>query len=283
MALKQIKRAAISLLAFFMILSSGGCTESEQCSTETTVLPVLMYHGLTENNSRQNRYMISPALFEQDLKYLRSKGYTTIFASELISYIRNGSSLPAKPVILTFDDGYLNNYTYAYPLLKKYKMKALISPIGISADEAENEKYRSPEWSQCKWSELREMVRSGCVELGNHTYDLHKLTAGKKGATRRSGESDIEYKQRLSEDILSAQNRIEKETGKKPESFVYPFGAKSEGSDNVIRSLGFSAIFDCENKINTISSQEDLYRLHRFLRPLDISSEVFLSEILDCH
>ncbi len=252
-----------------------------QTETAQLKLPIIMYHGLSEKESRQNEYMIDPEYFEHDLKYLSENGYHTIFISELADYFYKGSPLPENPVIITFDDGYLNNYTYAYPLLKKYNAKAVISPIGLSADDAENEEYRSPLWSQCTWEQLKEMADSGLVEIQNHTYNLHKLSGNLKGAAAKSGESYEDYKERLSKDIMTANNRIKDEIGNKPCTFVYPFGAKSEHTEEIIRSLGFKAILDCENKMNYISDKEDLFELHRFLRPNDMDSDEFFAEIMN--
>ena len=214
---KKIIRSALSfILLAAVMLSMCSCGKNTQtCEAETLTLPVIMYHGLTDKQSRQNQYMISPDCFEQDLKYLKENGYETISVSELVRHFKEKKPLPEKPVLITFDDGYLNNYTFAFPLLKKYNAKALISPIGISADEAENEKYRSADWSQCRWKELKEMCDSGLVELGNHTYDLHKTGAGKNGAAKMPGEDEMEYEKRLKEDVISANEAIKKKYWKR--------------------------------------------------------------------
>ena len=265
---KKIIRSLLSaVIVSAVMFSMCSCKKDTQvCQEEALKLTVIMYHGLTDKHSRQNQYMISPDSFEDDLKFLKENGYHTISVSELILHFKDKRPLPEKPVLITYDDGYLNNYTFAFPLLKKYNAKALISPIGISADEAEKEKYRSADWSQCRWSELMEMCNSGLVELGNHTYDLHKTGGGKNGAAKMYGEDEQEYEKRLKEDVITANEAIIKHTGKTPQAFVYPFGAKSGSTEEIIRSLGFSAIFDCENKMNILTSQDDLYHLHRFIR-----------------
>ena len=72
--------------------------------------------------------MLSPAQFESDLKYLKENGYHTVVVQDLIDYVEKGVPLPEKPVMLTFDDGYYNNYYYAFPLLEEYDAKIVISP-----------------------------------------------------------------------------------------------------------------------------------------------------------
>ncbi|MBR2038566.1 MAG: polysaccharide deacetylase family protein, partial [Lachnospiraceae bacterium] len=93
----------------------------------------------------------------------------------LADYVENGTMLPEKPVLLTLDDGYENNYTNAFPLLKKYNMKAVISLIGKDMRLNENQ--------------LKEKHDSGLVEIGNHTYDLHSISGDVKDADKKPGET----------------------------------------------------------------------------------------------
>ena len=67
---------------------------------------------------------------EQDFQYLKEQGYTAVLPDDLIAYANGEGQLPPKPILITFDDGYYNNYSYAFPLLKKYDMKAVISIVG---------------------------------------------------------------------------------------------------------------------------------------------------------
>ena len=241
---------------------------------------VIMYHGFLKDKTLQNEYMIDPVYFESDLKYLTENGFHTMFASELSEYVEKCEPVPEKTVILTFDDGYLNNYTYAYPLLKKYSCKAVISPIGKAADDAENEQYRSSAYSQCKWSELEEMRSSGFVELQNHTYNMHTIINGIRGAEQRNNEKKEMYIKRLSSDLLRFNKRMQEETGCVPEALTLPFGAGGEAAVAAAKELGFRMVFDCEEKINYISSTDDLFHIHRFLRPNNKSSEEYFGNIL---
>ncbi len=238
-------------------------------------LPIIMYHGLVSDVSYQNQYMIDPNLFEQDLIYLKDNGYHTIFISELEDYVENRKPLPEKPIILTFDDGYYNNYVYAYPLLKKYQQKAVISPIGITADRAEEEQRKNPLYSQCGWTELKEMSCSGLVEIQNHTYNLHQNDTDRKGAAARPNESEAEYEEMLLNDLQMFSDKMYQNLQQRPNAFVYPFGAKSKSTLSIVKKAGYRAVLDCEQKMNLINDIEDLYTLHRFLRPGQVSSKVF--------
>ena len=97
--------------------------EASTSSAKEIKLPILMYHGIRKSTSAQNKYVISPDEFESDLKYIKENGYETIVVADLLEYFDNGKALPEKPIMITFDDGCLNNYTYAFPLLKNIMQK----------------------------------------------------------------------------------------------------------------------------------------------------------------
>lgn len=78
-------------------------------------IPVLNYHKVDEQKIALS---ISPQEFEEQIKYLAKEGYNTITPSEMMNALEYGTPLPEKPIMITFDDGYLDNYTNAYPILK---------------------------------------------------------------------------------------------------------------------------------------------------------------------
>ena len=269
--------AAVSFMCFTFVLRQEQPVINNIAPVK---IAVVMYHGLIDDTSKQNKYFIDTKYFEEDLKYLNENGFQTIFASDLISHFEKNTPLPEKPVLLTFDDGYYNNYTFAYPLLKKYNCKAVISPIGYPADEAAKENRQNTFYSQCTWKQLKEMSDSGLVEIQNHTYNLHHIDSGRNGAKNNPNENFETYKKLLSDDLLKFNQRMFEEIGKYPDSVVFPFGARSKQSIEIVKSLGFKAAFDCEEKINTLSSSEDLFYIHRFLRPNNMSSKDFFENTI---
>ena len=82
-------------------------------------VPILMYHSVCNNRRVHSEYRITPETLESDLVYLKEHGYTSIFVGDLVAYVYEGYALPDKPLIITLDDGYLNNYTEGLPLLEK--------------------------------------------------------------------------------------------------------------------------------------------------------------------
>lgn len=246
-------------------------------------VPILMYHGLLKDSRMQNKFVISPDRFEDDLKYLKDKGYSTIFMTDLINYVKKGEPLPEKPIILTFDDGYYNNYLYAYPLLKKYKAKAVISIIGHYTELYSQTDPNHPNYSHITWDQLDDMINSGYVEIQNHTYDMHTYDKGRRGAMQKNGEDDPAYQNVLDTDVGLLQQKILKETGWLPNTFAYPFGYLNENSDSFMKAMGFEATLSCSEGINHIDRtlndpQEQLYSLKRILRPPNMSSSDFFEK-----
>ena len=234
-------------------------------------VPILMYHGLNSGKTAMGDYYISASALESDLKYLKNNGYSTITMSELINYVKDqtGSvTLPEKPVILTFDDGFLNNHTYGTELLKKYQMKAVISIIGSATEEMSGTPYKNKATCAASWEELQEMLDSGVWEVQNHTYDLHDLNKGRKGASRKAGESEEAYEKFLKEDLSMLQTAIKEETGAVPNTFTWPFGAYTKDCRGLLKTLGFEASLSCNSGINKIQKgdTEGLFLLKRNIR-----------------
>ena len=97
---------------------------------------VLEYHNFTENASQAADYTMTVSALRRDLDFLRDNGYTTVLPRELAAgQLDDGSPLPQKAVLLTFDDGYESNYTLAFPILREYGAKAAISLITSRIDE----------------------------------------------------------------------------------------------------------------------------------------------------
>ncbi len=146
-------------------------------------LPVLMYHHL--HPSRKDSLTVSTEQFEQQLKFLAAAGYQPITCRDVIDHLDRGTPLPARPVLLTFDDGYVDNLEYAYPLLVRHGFKATIFlPVGLLGQTNH-------------WDQGQELLLSagqlsqfdpGVVELGLHSYlheNYQRMSAAEIGSDAR--------------------------------------------------------------------------------------------------
>lgn len=243
-------------------------------------VPIIMYHSLLKDPARANDYVISPAVFEQDLQYLKAGGYETVVVQDLIDYVYNRKALPEKPVMITFDDGHLNNLTYGLPLLEKYDMRAVISVVGSYVEKAVKENDPNPGYAYVTWEDLKTMAASDRFEIQNHSYDLHQQS-GRKGSARKNGEALSQYQQVLSEDLGKLQQLLEEKVGVVPTAFTYPYGYVSQDSIDILKHLGFQAALTCQEKQNYLTRDPDcLYQLHRYNRPSGISTYRFMVKAL---
>ncbi|WMJ21832.1 polysaccharide deacetylase family protein [Paludicola sp. MB14-C6] len=244
-------------------------------------LPVAMYHQILKDYKRWGDYVIPPSQFEEDLKYIQQKGYTTVSAQQIMNYVNKGTPLPPKPMLITFDDGYEGVYEYAFPLLKKYNMKAVFAIIGKHTDIFSNpNEKQSVVYGHATWDQLREMQKSGVFEIGNHTYNMHDGPGNRRYGTKiRPGESIVDYKIALDKDVGALYKQIEKEIGVAPLVFAYPFGAICPESKPILKDIGFSIILTSEQKNNTLTRNmaTPIY-LKRFNRPHSDSTSSYFKK-----
>lgn len=170
-----------------------------------TKIPILMYHHISENHEEWNESTISPMRFKEDMLYLKALNYNTIDFRDYINFKEVNKPLPENPIIITFDDGYLSNYKYAYPILKELNMKATISIIGWSVGRNYHKDGITPIKEHFNWEQAKEMYDSGVMDIQHHTFDLHNIgdniTFG-KGIEKMTGESVEQYTIRFTIDTL---------------------------------------------------------------------------------
>ena len=257
---------------------------STAASTEQPVrMVVLMCHAINSNPKKSGDYVITAKALEKDLQYIKEQGYQTVVMSDIIAYVRDGTPLPQKPIMITFDDGYYNNYLNAFPLLQKYEMKAVVSIIVGETDKYSNLNENKENYSHLTWEMINEMMESGWVEFQNHSYNMHKLSGPRRGVCRKSGESTEEYLRAVGEDLQKGQDRIEEMTGWRPNTFTYPFGSYSKESEPLLAELGFEASLGVEGKLFCLTRSEDcLIRIPRYNRSCKTSAEAILTKAFPC-
>ena len=277
----KLKTILIYLCVFTMVIFSAGALlpKGEAEESGAVPLPVIMYHSICDDGEKTSKFVISKSSLKQVLKYITESGYTPISSWELIDFVENGTPLPEKPIMITFDDGYFNNYCYAYPLLKEYNTKAIISIIGKYTDMYSEIDEENPNYSHITWEQAREMYDSGLVEIQNHSYDSHTTDKGRNGTKKKKGESGAAYASYMLSDIGRLQQEIEQNLGYKPQVFAYPFGSVSEASYDILKEMGFKITLSCEEKVNQIrqGDTECLYMMDRYLRTNKRSAEEILN------
>lgn len=223
-------------------------------------VPILMYHRLIKNADEKKIHTIYLDIneFEKQLKYLKDNSYITITFKDL-SKLSKEDRKKKKYIILTFDDGYKDNYDLLFPLLKKYNMKAVIYMV---SDEKYNrwdvEASGEKKFDLMSKDEMLEMHKSGLVEFGGHTLHHPKLDT----LTEEEQKYEIE------------ENKIylEKTLGEKLYSFAYPYGIFNETSKKIVKELGFN--YGLATDSGAFYIDDDLYQVRR----IGIFSDITMSK-----
>jgi peptidoglycan/xylan/chitin deacetylase (PgdA/CDA1 family) len=257
----------------------GEDTAVTAATPDSVSLPILMYHFIVENRGELH---ICPYEFERDLIFFRDNGYNTIGISELIDFVYLGVPLPPNPVMLTFDDGYYNNYHYAFPLLQEYDMKAVIFIIAAHTDIWSENFYEDLDSGHMTWEQIREMQASGHVEFGGHTYNMHHIRGndGRRGASRMDGECILDFQRLFGRDTQKFNDRFAEETGRTPTAFAFPFHEVCDDAIDVLVRQGYRAFFTYRgnNAVNelTVGDRDCLMNLYRINRSRLRDAEMIL-------
>lgn len=210
-------------------------------------VPVLNYHQI--NDEAHNVLTLSSSEFEAQMEYLRENGYTSITPEELSDYLETGKELPPKPVLITFDDGYMDNYRVAYPIMQKYHYTATI--FLISDFIGNYNRYLT-------WQQVREMQGQGFV-FESHTLNHCLLT--------ELSEEEIEFQ------LVKSRQALEWQLGKEVEYLAYPGGYYDKRIIKIAKQAGYRGAFTI-NFGRTGKRHSELFALNRI--PIFESKHTFL-------
>jgi len=197
-------------------------------------VPILNYHKVDILN---HALSVSPQEFEEQMEYLYKNKYNTITPDQLMAYLKYGKQLPYKPIMITFDDGYLDNYTNAYPIMKKYGFIATIFIVT-------NLVGHDPRFMT--WDQAKEMQQNGIV-FGSHTVNHTSLTSLTK--------------EQIRDELTQSRDEMTRQLGKPPNYFAYPTGTYNSEIEDIVRSAGYKAAFTI--RYGQVGVDSDLYALER--------------------
>ena len=254
--------------------------KAEISPEEVSKVSVIMYHNFVTDEDVKSgvefdEYSIKPEDFEEDLIWLQNNGYVTITSDDLIRHLEGKKSLPQKAVIISIDDGSWGVYTNAYPLLKKYNMKADLNVIGANIDSTwenlDSGGTRNGDSAPyCTWEELIEMSESGVINLCSHTYGLHVYNKEKRiGMSMMENETAENFAKTVKKDYELSVSCIEGWTGKKPETVAYPYSKRSAESDEIVLgNTGYKILMAGEGARGTAANY--------FVKGCDIENQLTL-------
>lgn len=249
---------------------------------------VLCYHDVADVVDDPDGMTISTDRLVQHLSWLRAEGYRAIGVDDLLAAQRGERPLPAKAVLLTFDDGFVSFHQRVLPLLKAFGMPALLALEGSWLDAPADGLVRYgdkmvPRQRFLSWEQLREIVASGLVEIASHGYGLHygevanpqgnvqpALVSRRFDREQGGYETEQAFLARIRHGLHANNELLQKRLGMKPRVMVWPFGRFNQPALNMARELGMPITMTLEYGKNRVG---DLSRINRYLvegdQPLD--------------
>ncbi|GAB4021662.1 hypothetical protein GCM10028773_31270 [Spirosoma koreense] len=207
-------------------------------------VPILCYHQVrdwrpTDSKSAKD-YIIPVAAFKEQMKMLADSGYHTILPDQLYAYLATGAPLPSKPVMLTFDDGDLDQYEVAAPELEKHGFKGTFFIMTVAIGRRGKQPYMDK-------TQIKDLADRGHT-IGAHTWDHHNV---------KKYQGD-DWKIQLEE----PKTKLETITGKPVRYFAYPFGLWNKQALPEIQKRGYAAAFTLADKPD---DQMPLYTVRRII------------------
>ncbi|MEI8120576.1 MAG: polysaccharide deacetylase family protein [bacterium] len=222
----------ISVLVLLLFLAAVALLLNRS-KTRPVRIPILMYHKI--GNAEDSPWWVATRDFENHLKGLRAEGYRSILPSDLVAHMRWGWPLPTKPVIITFDDGYLNILENAEPLLKQTGFRGVCYLITGRVGDSPLTRTAYEGIPTLTWPEVRAMQARGSVVFGGHSRSHANLRAL---ADPR-------------DEIVGCYRDLRKRGGFAPEGFCYPYGQYGEATLACVSRSRFTTAVTCEDGIAT--------------------------------
>jgi peptidoglycan/xylan/chitin deacetylase (PgdA/CDA1 family) len=182
------------------------------------VLPIAMYHSVQPVVPKDNRLIVSVKTFSRQMQFLKEKKYTVLSLEQAAALISQGKKLPARAIVLTFDDGYIDNYLYAFPILKKYGIPATV--FLIAGDIGKPDKLNL--------DQIRQMQDSGLITFGSHSMTHPFLEC-------------ITSAPELVKEIRGSKKTLEGILGRPVMTFSYPCGRLNKDVRQRVIDAGYLA------------------------------------------
>jgi biofilm PGA synthesis lipoprotein PgaB len=220
-------------------------------------LTVLSYHEIADpGEALIPDYAVTPTNFVRQIDWLRNNGYHFVSVDDVLADQQGKSHLPEKAVLLTFDDGYRSVYDHAWPLLKMLRIPSVVAVVGTWEEDQTEVNFDGHKITRDKlmsWQQLRELSESGLVEIGSHSYDLHRGIPGnpegnlQPAATTRMWlqatgkyEDEATYRRRVGGDLQRSRDVILKRIGRAPRVIAWPYGRYTHELRDLASRLGMT-------------------------------------------
>lgn len=207
---------------------------------QIAIVPILMYHHLDDlpptATELQLTWTVAPRNFGAQMNWLAQRGFQTITLAQLIAHLKRGQPLPSKPIVISFDDGWAEGYSVAFPVLKKHNF---VGTFFVYTDPLDRPQYLT-------WAQLQEMSAAG-MDIQAHTLSHPHLRALPADAAAR--------------EIAESKRILEKRLGKPVVAFAYPFGEYDSAVIEMVKRAGYESAVTLAPGYH--QRADELFTLHR--------------------
>ena len=240
---------------------------------------VLAYHDVEDDAADQRYLTVRTSALNDQIGWLLHNGYRAISVQDILDAHQGRNTLPPKAFLLSFDDGYSSFYTRVWPLLQAWDVPALWAPVGSWVDTPARQAVNfgglmTPRERFATWDMVRELSHSSRVEIGAHTWASHYgIQANPQGSlepaianrfydkTTGRYETDVQFDQRISEDVRHVTGKIEQVTGKAPRAWVWPYGEANGTSLAIAKRQGYQLAFTLADGLGDVRHLDNIPRL----------------------
>jgi len=200
------------------------------------VVPILMYHHI-DSNAGRSKLSVSPESFKRQMEFLKKHNYNIVSLTTLAELLKSKASMPRKTIAVTFDDGYEDNYSNAFPVLREYDIPATIF---VATDKVGREGY-------VDWRQLEEMASYG-IDIGSHTLSESYLP-------------DVKDEKKLYKEIYNSRVAIKERLPEEAEFIAYCSGGFNKKIKDMVIGAGYKGA--CATNPGKDYPDNDIYALKR--------------------
>ncbi|MGG6269942.1 polysaccharide deacetylase family protein [Leptolyngbya sp. AN03gr2] len=206
-------------------------------------VPIMMYHDIIAE--KEVFFDVTPEELEAHFQLIQKNGLTPISLDQLVEHLKTGIPLPPKPIVLTFDDGYLGHYKFVYPLMKKYRYPAAFSIYPAKIDKPRGRPGMN-------WAQVKEMAADPLVTIASHSVN------------HPSDLREIKDDTKLAFEMTESKRSLETNLGIPIKYFVYPEGKNDERVQQAAIAAGYQAAWTMSDEANLFAAEsENLFNISR--------------------
>ncbi|MBF1326856.1 MAG: polysaccharide deacetylase family protein [Megasphaera micronuciformis] len=198
-------------------MTSDGATKAEtKMAVPEKGIPVLMYHMI--GDIEDNDAVLKESHLREQMKFLKDNGFHPLTLDQLYEYVMFNKPVPEKPVVITFDDGYVDTYSIVMPLMKEYGFACTVFIPTYDADQG----------TRLSWNQIKEMQASG-MTIAGHGYHHERLAQMNEDVLNR--------------EVAMCQKELKEQLGITNEYYCYPYGSNDEASQKAMKKNGIKLAF----------------------------------------